>query len=211
MKSSVFATFAVVALGASLAAQTVPVVDLPPSPRGLAAIQVGGTWATTPDGPQYRDGKWITVDYGSPVLRGRTGIFGAGTEYGNAVKGGAPVWRAGANNTTRLTTQATLDFGGKPLPPGVYNLLVDLRAGAWTLIFSNQPVQAEFNPDDTVNLSGAANYNPKFDVLRVPMTLDVAPVSFEQFTISFVDVTAGGGTLMLVWETTVAMAPFVAK
>lgn len=211
MKSSVFATFAVVALGASLAAQTVPVVDLPPSPRGLAAIQVGGTWATTPDGPQYRDGKWITVDYGSPVLRGRTAIFGAGAEYGTAVKGGAPVWRAGANNTTRLTTQATLDFGGKPLPPGVYNLLVDLRAGAWTLIFSNQPVQAEFNPDDTVNLSGAANYNPKFDVLRVPMTLDVAPVSFEQFTISFVDVTPGGGTLMLVWETTVAMAPFVAK
>jgi hypothetical protein len=151
------------------------------------------------------------VDYGSPVLRGRTGIFGAGSEYGNAVKGGAPVWRAGANNTTRLTTQATLDFGGKPLPPGVYNVLVDLRAGAWTLIFSNQPVQAEFNPDDTVNLSGGANYNPKFDVLRVPMTLDVSPVSFEQFTISFVDVTQGGGTLMMVWETTVALAPFVAK
>ena len=40
---------------------------------------------------------------------------------------GAPVWRAGANATTTLTTQVPLMVGGKRLEPGIYNVLVDLK------------------------------------------------------------------------------------
>jgi hypothetical protein len=43
------------------------------------------------------------------------------------------------------------------------------------------------------------------------MAMDVAPVAFEQFTIDFVDVSDAGGTLLMVWGNTVAMAPFTAK
>lgn len=196
---------------ASTAAQTIPTVNLPASPRGLAAIQVGGEWAQTSDGPQYRNGKWITIDYGRPVLRGRRGIFGSGADYGRAISDGSPVWRAGANATTRLTTQATLEFGTASVPPGVYSVAVDLRGGAWTLVLTTQPVQTQYNPDDKVNLYGSYNYDPKFDVLRAPMTVDVAPVAFEQFTIDFVDVSATGGTVLMIWENTVAMVPFSAK
>ena len=60
-----------VAMGAVALAQAIPEVKLPPSPQGQAAIQVAGTWTKTPEGGQaYRDGKWIVVDYGCPLLRG---------------------------------------------------------------------------------------------------------------------------------------------
>ena len=65
-----------VALGGSVAAQSVPEVKLPPSPAGQAAIQVGGTWTKDAKGQRYSGGKWIVVDYSRPLLRGRTSIFG---------------------------------------------------------------------------------------------------------------------------------------
>jgi len=50
--------------------QSKPAVDLPLSPRGLAAIQVGGSWTTANGESNYTNGSWITVDYGRPILRG---------------------------------------------------------------------------------------------------------------------------------------------
>jgi hypothetical protein len=195
-----------VALGASARAQSVPGVKLPASPVGQAAVQLGGAWEKTPDGGQrYRDGKWLVVDYSRPLLRGRANIFGSGADYGKLVAGDAPVWRAGANDTTRLTTQVPLALGGKTLPPGVYNVFVDLKPGAWTLVLNTQPVQPKYDPNDKVNLYGAYNYNAASDVVRVPMTVRTADASVEQFTIGFVNTTAGSTTLTMAWDTTMAM------
>ena len=197
------------AIGAAVFAQAMPEVKLVPSPQGQAAIQVGGRWEKTAEGGQaYRDGKWIVVDYGRPLLRGRANIFGAGADYGKTVNAGAPVWRAGANNTTRLTTQVPLQIGGKTLAPGVYNVFVDLKPGNWTLVISNQPVQETFDPNDKVRLSGATNYDPKFDVLRVPMTMRASEQSVEQLTIGFVNVTETGATLTIAWDKTLASVDF---
>ena len=192
-------------ISAALLAQPVPEVKLVPSPQGQAAIQVGGRWEKTAEGGQaYRDGKWIVVDYGRPLLRGRKEIFGAGADYGKAVNAGAPLWRAGANNTTRLTTQAPLQVGGKTLAPGIYNVFVDLKPGNWTLVLTNQPVQESFDPNDKVRLSGATNYDPKFDLLRAPMTVRMSDASVEQFTINFTNVTDAGATMSMAWDKTVA-------
>jgi Protein of unknown function (DUF2911) len=192
-------------ISAALLAQPVPEVKLVPSPQGQAAIQVGGRWEKTAEGAQaYRDGKWIVVDYGRPLLRGRKEIFGAGADYGKTVNAGAPLWRAGANNTTRLTTQAPLQVGGKTLAPGVYNVFVDLKPGNWTLVLTNQPVQEAFDPNDKVRLSGATNYDPKFDLLRAPMTVRMSDASVEQFTINFTNVTDAGATMTMAWDKTVA-------
>ena len=192
-------------ISAALLAQPVPEVKLVPSPQGQAAIQVGGRWEKTAEGGQaYRDGKWIVVDYGRPLLRGRKEIFGAGADYGKAVNAGAPLWRAGANNTTRLTTQAPLQVGGKTLAPGIYNVFVDLKPGNWTLVLTNQPVQESFDPNDKVRLSGATNYDPKFDLLRAPMTVRMSDASVEQFTINFTNVTDAGATMTMAWDKTVA-------
>jgi len=213
MRAPVFASMciAVLMLHTAASAQSVPDVNLPSSPRGLAAVQVGGEWTDTGSGPQYRNGKWITIDYGRPILRGRRNIFGAGAEYGRVISDGSPVWRAGANDTTRLTTQATLQFGANSVPPGTYSVMVDLKGGAWTLVLTNQPVQPKYDPNDKVNLYGSYNYDATFDVLRAPMNVDAAPVAFEQFTIDFVDMSSSGGTLLMVWGDTVAMVPFTAK
>ena len=192
-------------LGVSALAQSVPDVKLVPSPPGQAAIQVGGRWEKTAEGGQaYRDGKWIVVNYGRPLLRGRKEIFGAGADYGKVVNAGAPVWRAGANDTTRLTTQVPLQIGGTTIPPGVYNLFVDLKPGNWTLVLSTQPVQEKFDPNDKVRLSGATNYDPTFDVLRAPMTVRTGDESVEQLTIGFANVTENAATLTIGWEKTVA-------
>lgn len=213
MKRRVFLSTCVAGFLASamLAAQSLPTVNLPASPRGLAAIQVGGEWADTSGGRQYRDGHWIAVDYGRPILRGRPNIFGSGADYGRVISDGSDVWRAGANDTTRLTTQVALQFGANSVPPGVYNVLVDLESGGWTLVLSNQPIQTQYDPDDAVNLYGSYNYDPAFDLLRAPMTVERSVVTYEQFTIDFVDVLPMGGTLLMAWENTVARIPFSAK
>ena len=195
-------------VGALASAQSVPDVKLVPSPPGQAAIQLGGRWEKTAEGGQaYRDGKWVVVNYGRPLLRGRTNIFGSGADYGTTVNAGAPLWRAGANDTTRLITQAPLTIGGRTIQPGTYNVFVDLKPGNWTLVLSTQPVQEKFDPNDKVRLSGATNYDPKFDVLRAPMTVRSTEASVEQFTIGFVDVTATSATMTMAWEKTLATVP----
>jgi hypothetical protein len=200
------AVVTVIVAGAVLSAQApVPEVKLPPSPQGQASVQVGGRWEKTQSGGQrYADGKWIVVDYGRPLLRGRANIFGAGPEYGKVVSDGSPVWRMGANDTTRLTTQVPLEIGGKTLPPGVYNAFAELKPGAWTLVLSTQARQPKYDPNDKVLLYGSYNYDPKFDVLRAPMTVRQADTSVEQLTIGFVNVTNTGATLSVAWEKTVA-------
>jgi hypothetical protein len=212
MKAVVVSTAAALAFAGSvvLAQQAAAPAPMPASPRGTAATQVGGKWVVEKEGtaPRYREGKWIVVDYGRPVLRGRTDIFGAGADYGKAVNSGAPVWRAGANQTTRFKTEAPLAFAGKTLPAGEYSVFVDLKPGAWTLIFSNQPHQTKYDPNNKTETWGSSGYDAKFDVLRVPMQTSVGTLSIDQFTIAFVDMTQQGGTLAMAWEKTVATVAF---
>ena len=194
--------------GAGLAAQQAP--QMPMSPRGTAATQVAGKWVEEKAGaaPRYRDGKWIVVDYGRPILRGRTDIFGKGADYGKAVSDGEPLWRAGANQTTRLRTEAPLVIGGKALPAGEYSLFVELKEGAWTLVLSTQPYQQKYDPNDKVNTFGAYNHDAKFDVLRAPMTLQTIDPSVDQFTIGFINMKPQGGTLAMWWEHQMASVDF---
>ncbi|HEY6930284.1 MAG TPA: DUF2911 domain-containing protein [Thermoanaerobaculia bacterium] len=181
-----------------------------PSPGGTAATQVGGTWsAPDKDGERrYQDGKWIEVTYSRPILKGRTNVFGSGADYGKAVNSGAPVWRAGANSTTRLKTEVPLEIGGKKLAPGEYSLFVDLKEAGWTLIVSSQAYQEKYDANEKVKTFGAYNYDPKYDVVRVPMKMVTPQVSIDQFTIAFVDMSDKGGKLAMAWDKTAAVVPF---
>ena len=198
-------------VAAALVQAQVPDVKLPSSPRGTAAIQVGGTWSGTGDDRRYTGGSWITVDYGRPILRGRENIFGKGADYGKTVNPDAPLWRAGANDTTRLTTQVPLELGGKTIPAGEYNVFVDLKEKAWTLVLSTQPRQPKYDPNDKVLLYGAYNYDPKFDTLRAPMRLSTSTTSTEQFTIGFADVKPDRGVLYMAWDRTIGSIDFTVR
>ena len=181
----------------------------PLSPPGTANTQVGGKWTVDKDGERtYTGGKWIEVTYSRPILRGRADLFGKGADYGKQVIGDAPIWRAGANLTTRIKTEVPLEIGGKRLEPGEYSLFVDLKEPAWTLVVSNQPAQAKFDPNEKKATVGAYNYDPKFDLVRVPMQMAKPAFSVDQFTIAFVDVTDQGGKLAMVWEKTGGVVPF---
>ena len=211
------ATFAIAPISAHQAMQpqaappAQPQAQRPLSPPGTATTMVGGSWVKNAEGNSvYEGGKWIEVSYSRPMLRQRANIFGTGADYGTAVKAGASVWRAGANSTTTLKTEVPLVFGGKTVPAGEYGLLVDLKSPTeWTLILTSQPRMAAFDPNNKTELNGATNYDPKFDVVRVPMQVDSsAAMSVDQFTILFCDVTKDSGKLAIVWDKTAAMAPF---
>ena len=206
------AATAVLILGASVLAFAQQ--ERPASPPGTAAAVLGGEWVKDADGATvYQGGKWIEVSYSRPMLRQRTNIFGAGADYGVAIRAGAPVWRAGANQTTVLKTEVPLAIGATTVPAGEYGVLIDLRSPSqWTLILTSQPRQAQFDANNTTDLIGATNYNAKFDVARVPMQVDSKAVSrLDQLTIYFADVTRTGGTLAIAWENTVATVAFTVR
>jgi hypothetical protein len=180
------------------------------SPAGTAATQVGGTWSAPEKDaePRYSGGKWIEIVYSRPILRGRTDIFGKGADYGKKVNGGAPVWRAGANQTTRLKTEVPLEIGGKRVAPGEYSLFVDLKEGSWTLIVSTQPYQDKYDASEKAKTWGSYGYDAKHDVVRIAMKMVTPAVSIDQFTIGFVNMTDKGGAIAMGWEKTGAVAPF---
>jgi hypothetical protein len=181
----------------------------PASPAGSAAAVVGGKYVKTERGQRYEGGKWIEITSGRPILRGRTNVFGAGAEYGKSLYAGAPVWRAGADVSTRLKTEVPLEIGGKTVPPGEYSLFVELKNDKeWTLIVSSHAAQQKFDPQNKTALWGAYNYTPDKDVARVPMKVESIPFSVEQLTWGFTDMSETSGTIRLWWEKAMASAPF---
>jgi hypothetical protein len=165
------------------------------SPAGTAQTQIGDTW--------------IEITYSRPIKRGRD-VFGSGADYGKGVLvGGATVWRAGANQSTRLNTQVPLVIGDKTVPAGEYSLFIDLTSPTeWTLIVSSYGAKKSGGDKTPDTLWGSFGYKPDKDVARAPMTVATRSGSLDQLTWGFLDVTAEGGKLFLAWDTTYATVPF---
>jgi hypothetical protein len=170
------------------------------SPAGSSATQLG------------ENGKWIEITSGRPIKRGRD-LWGSGPQYGKTLlTGGATVWRAGANVSTRLKTEVPLQIGGKTVPAGEYSLFIDLKSASdWTLIVSSWGAKTSGGDPKKDALWGAYNYTPDKDVARVAMKLDKLPLAIDQLTWNFADVTKAGGKLVLMWDTVLASAPFTAQ
>ena len=175
------------------------------SPRGEAATQVGGGYDV--DGT-YAGGSWIVVDYGRPILRERDNIFGSGDSYGDGFLLGAPIWRIGANQSTRFTTETDLLFDGQRLPAGEYSIFADLDEDEWTLVFSTWGVKQTSRENNPDALWGAYEYTPDRDVLRTRMSVTTHPVSADQLIITFTDMTQAGGNFTIWWADQLATTPF---
>ena len=134
-------------------------------------------------------GKPITIKYGAPSVRGRQ-IFGDG---GLLSKDWTyPVWRAGANAATTLTTGADLKIGDLRIPPGTYTLFVLVGDPAnWQLIVNRQTGQ------------GGHIYTPGMDLGRVDMKMDKPKAPVEKLRYS-ITATGNTGTIRLEWENYVA-------
>jgi len=197
----------VVAAGAAAVAQAQQPARSP-SPDGMASIQLGWRADDAP-GARFANGKWIDVLYGRPVRRARTELFGAGPTYGTALKGGAAVWRAGANVLTRLRSEIPLVFGSQTVPAGEHCLFVDLKSPtSWTLVVSSQTTPAPAEARERETLWNAFVYQPEKDVVRVPMKVETLPYPVDELTYVFTDGTRTGATLRLMWDTAMASVPF---
>jgi Protein of unknown function (DUF2911) len=123
----------------------------------------------------------VTIAYSSPAVRGRTIL-------GNVVPYDA-VWRAGANECTKVTFSTSATIGGKSLGAGTNCLFLLPTKSGWTFIL---------NKDTT--LSGNDGYKPENDVLRVPAAVTVIP-SRERLAYAILDFTDDGGNLAMEWDT----------
>ena len=122
----------------------------------------------------------MRVEYSRPFVRGRK-VFGGLVPWGQ-------VWRTGANAATTLTTDVDVTLGGIPVPKGVYTLYTLPGEKQWTLIVNRQTGQ------------WGTEYDPRRDLVRIPMKSLPRSDFREAMTISFVPEDAFRGSLQLSWE-----------
>jgi hypothetical protein len=174
------------------------------SPAGSSVAQVGGVFDPRTG---YVNGRWMEIRFGRPLKRGRD-LFGP-SDFVDFLNDGAPVWRAGANQSTRLTTEAPLVIAGKPVPPGEYTLFIDLAPNdKWTLIVSRWPAQINYDESNKAALWGAYEYTSDRDIIRAPMRVERLPHAFEELSWEFLDVTPKGGRIALLWDRKLASVAF---
>lgn len=139
----------------------------------------------------------ITIKYSSPRLKGREGhVYGKDGLIATAHGSQYPIWRAGANAATTLTTDASLKIGDLDVPAGAYTLFVDLtNPDDWTLIVSKKTGEWGLAYDKTMDLG------------RVKMKMSKPPSMVEDLTWSIADRGGNHGTLTLAWENERASVP----
>ena len=123
----------------------------------------------------------ITVDYSSPGVKGRK-IWGAVVPYDQ-------MWRAGANNPTKITFSRDVSFADKPVPAGTYAFFIIPTKGAWTVILNKKVDQAGTGRD----------YKQADDLVRVQVTPKPAPFR-ERLAYLVTDFTDDKASLDLEWE-----------
>ncbi len=132
-----------------------------PSPRKQMTTNLGGAD--------------ITVNYGSPSIKGRK-IWGGLEPYGE-------VWRTGANEATTFEVSTNINVEGETLAAGKYGLFTIPNEDNWVIIFNSEPDQW-----------GDYKYDESKDVLRV--TVDAKEVEEHAEAMEFM---VEGENIVLRW------------
>lgn len=131
-------------------------------------------------------GKDISISYGRPYLKGRE-VFGHDlVPYGQ-------VWRTGADEATKLTTDADIMIGDLKVPKGSYALFTIPNKGNWTLIVNK-----------TADQWGAFKYDASEDLGHTELNVSDLRSPVEQFTMTLKRTSDKQATLTLEWEKTEA-------
>lgn len=130
----------------------------------------------------------ISIEYGRPAVKGRK-IFGELVPFGQ-------VWRAGANEATKITFGQEVLFGGQKVKKGTYALYVIPQEKEWKIILNRG-----------VNNWGAYTYDAKDDVATTIVPVKMMNEKMERFTINFEDITDEKLNLVLEWDKTRADVP----
>ena len=130
----------------------------------------------------------ISIEYGRPAVKGRK-VFGELVPFGQ-------VWRAGANEATRITFGQEVLFGGQKVKKGTYALYVVPQEKEWKIILNRG-----------VNNWGAYTYDAKDDVATTTVPVKMMNEKMERFTINFEDITDEKLNLVFEWDKTRADIP----
>ena len=144
----------------------------------------------------------VAIRYSRPSKRGRV-VFG---DSAVAMEPWGKVWRTGANEATRFSTDRDLTIGGAVVPAGNYTLWTQLDRGGWKLIVNKQLLR----PDNSGRLLWGTMYDPQFDLIRVPMTMSALPSPVEHMTIAL-EPDGDGATLKVMWDVTQATVAVKAR
>lgn len=153
--------------------------DLPmPSPLGKAEQKVGLTT--------------VSIEYSRPSAKGRK-IFGELVAFDE-------LWRFGANNCTKFTTNTAIAFEGKTIDAGTYALFaIPSENEMWTLILNSDSEQ-----------SGTGSYNKAKNVVSAKIKATTSTFT-ETFTLEFADITNNSGSIVMRWENISIALPFTVK
>ena len=122
------------------------------------------------------NGATITINYGSPSVKGRE-IWGKLVPFNQ-------VWRAGANDATTFETDKDVLIEGAKLPAGKYSFFIIPNDKECTIIFNKEAKQW-----------GAYKYKEKEDQLRVVVKPLVVRSNSEKLTYEI-----NSYTLSLNWD-----------
>ncbi len=115
------------------------------------------------------DGVTITIDYGSPSVKGRT-IWGGLEKY-------EKVWRAGANENTTFSFDKEMKIGKTAIPAGKYSFFIIPNENKdWVLILNKKN-----------DGWGAFSYNKNEDIVRLNVTPKFVDTNQETLAYSIVE------------------------
>ena len=124
----------------------------------------------------------VTIEYSRPGVKGRT-IWGGLVPY-NAV------WRAGANEATKITFTTDVKINGKKLKARSYSFFAIPTGKKWTLIFNKVADQW-----------GAFEYNDTEDALRIEVTPETENECWQEWlAYTFTKTSDNTAVVHLEWE-----------
>jgi hypothetical protein len=116
------------------------------------------------------------------------------------------VWRVGANEATRFSTDRDLMIGDATVPAGNYTLFAQLDRSGWKLIVNKLLLR----PDNSGRLLWGTMHDPQHDLVRIPMTMSTLPSPVEQMTIAL-EPQGDAAILKVMWDVTQASVPVRAR
>ena len=122
----------------------------------------------------------VKVLYGRPKKNNKV-VFGNLVPYGK-------IWRTGANEATEVRFYKDVQFGTTKVTAGTYTLFTIPNKDTWEIILSSK-----------LDVLGAFQYDPTFDVARISVTVTKAE-PLESFSIAFKNV-EDNVQMVLAWDT----------
>ena len=126
------------------------------------------------------DGNVVTIQYGSPKVKGRE-IWGGLVPYGE-------VWRTGANEATTISFTEDVLIDGQLLKKDTYSFFTIPEAQQWTAIFNLEEKQW-----------GAFKYDSNEDALKITVQPYATDSAFENMYFG-IEKSGKGGIIHFAWD-----------